>query len=205
MEMPLFTGDYAFAEVVDPATYWDPPVCEVCGAQVGQPLWHGTRALTLRPGNRWKTPGDVIMGGGFWPFVVSRRFFEIWGAEDLQGVGEWQPVQVQGAGDPDYLLPILPPPHIRADLSLMNMRWMRQPTCFYCESGTVLGYDRLVVCATSWDGSDLFELVNRPGEVIVSPRLAEWAGAHEITNFSLVAADERAVDHTLSWKKQSTA
>jgi hypothetical protein len=153
----------------------------------------------------WNTPADLIMGSGFWPFVVSQRFLDLWRARGLAGVDDWKPVQVRGAGDPTYFFPVLPPPHVRADLSSMKMRWMRQPSCSNCESGTVLGYERVVICLDSWDGTDLFELVNRPGEVVASPRLAKWAVEHEISNFALIPANERSVDHTQTWKKEPPA
>jgi hypothetical protein len=83
----------------------------------------------------------------------------------------------------------------------MGIEWLMEPQPDYCRTcgpdgggkgGSSVGYERVVVDASSWTGEDLFYAINQPGVILLSERAREFFERHSFTSARVVECERAA-------------
>ncbi len=205
---PTMTGEWAFADVVEPI-YGDAPSCQSCGAWLGMKTWLPPYRVRLVKGMKSYAPGDVISGPGIGGFIASERFIAEFEHAHLKGVERWEPVSIEGysnywekklkrpAPAGTYKVAILPVPTVRAKWEEMHPRRVPKSElvwvgCAVCgrrprDWGFFKG---VVVDEESWTGADIFELSNAGGRFVVTEAFVKFVAAGKFLGVPLVPAEK---------------
>jgi len=200
----LFGRKWAYADLVDPVNYGEPPRCPVCGGPVGSREWlppHRIKLSSAKP-ERW---GDFVWGAGF-PLLVSERFCDVYESEGLTGVTRFHSAaEIVRAGARRAADLTVPLPVYR----LVDIVWNganqddaasgtvteRAVSCPYCRVGGGEHWqDRIVIEEGSWTGADIFTPRGAPASIMVSERFREVAERHRLKNLWLVPAGQYGYD-----------
>jgi hypothetical protein len=199
LDPPMMVGATAFAEPVD-ATYGDAPTCAVCSKPIGPRRWIPPYKVRLRSGTRTDKPGDSITGPGFDGFLATTNLQAAYIEASLSGVIDWRPVEIVNWSGSPYRLTVLPDPTARADVARMDIEFSRSPDCSNCQQGTIVGYRGVVVDESTWNGDDIFLLMNL-GLLVVTDRFKTIVDENEFTGLSF----EPASNFTPAFARQRPA
>jgi Immunity protein family (Imm11) len=177
------------------------PRCPVCGKFLGMlPLLPPVRVELEAWGPRW---GDVAFGPSD-QLLVSDKLKKLFTEAGLAGFVRFDPVEIvkakrrkPGAGDPpDYWLASIQRSRAALDESASGLVRDEAPTCEECRIGGIIKrVSRIVLRANTWSGEDVFFARGLPGTVLVSERFKRLCEDNDLTNCSLVAAEDFSFDH----------
>lgn len=198
-------ADKAFAltefHPLPPVNRGEAPRCPACGGYIG--------ALPLLPPVRvevetWGTDfGDIAFGPGE-ELLVSNRFWELYQRSGLTGlvdvgsveVAKQQSHQKLGNPAPRYQCCRIARSRAAVDDSTSGLEREQPPTCEECRLGGIIKRARrLFLEPNSWSGEDVFFARGLPGIVFVSERFESFCQENQISNCSLVRAEEFSFDH----------
>lgn len=191
-----FAGPMAYFEETVEANTGGFPTCPSCEAPIGMRAWLQPKKVRLGRGTRTRQAGDLVFGTSR-PFLASSRLVQAWSEEGLTGIDSWDPVEVRGQPKGAWFHPTIPVATVRADQSRMTLTWKQPPTCDHCQQGWWTRFEGLALEAATWQGQDLFYLLNLPGFTLVSSRFARWAEAHDFENLELVPVADFGRDELL--------
>lgn len=176
--------------------------CPQCGGTISMLRWNPPYVIDIRArGRRWADLMDCTAGN----LVVSETFKRIYEDYRLQGISEFWPVETRKvrkrkaltAPIPSYFFAELEPAHVRIDSAASGVRRSEPPTCTLCEQGgTLRRMDRIVIREDTWNGEDVFSLLNSPGHIMASERLRFLCEANNLANVYLVPAEDVRIDYT---------
>jgi len=208
-DLPMMTGDWAFADVIDPK-YGDAPRCPSCGDFIGLLTWLPPYRVRLVKGMKSYEPGDVISGPGMSAgFAASERFITEFERANLKGVERWEPVAIEGydnywekklkrpAPAGSYKLAILPVPTVRAKWEEMHPKplpkrelvWVGCAVCGRSPRAAE-SWKGVVVDDESWTGADIFKLTSLSGHFIVTEAFVKFVAAGKFRGVPLVPAEK---------------
>lgn len=186
---------------VDGSRMGDAPRCHVCGKFLGMlPLLPPVRVELETWGAQW---GDIAFGPGD-QVLVSDKLKKLFSEVGLIGFTNVDPVEIvkakrrkAGIGDPpEYWLASIVRSRAEVDDLASGLVRDEEPTCKECRiGGLIKRLDRIILHADSWSGEDVFFARGLPGTVLVSEQFKLLCDANNLTNCSLISAEDFSFDH----------
>lgn len=179
--------------------------CPVCGMGLGMLSWIPPRRLSVVTYGRPLTDILECAGAGD-AFIVTEKFRQMWEAEGLRGIREFEPVEVvqtrkKALQAPPPLLYYAEPAREgdRLDDAKSGVIRKRGKKCACCGGPSVVRIERIVLDPTSITGNDAFYLMNYNNGVF-SPRAKDAFDRWGITTYGLVRDDEYSRDFRFNQK-----
>jgi len=176
--------------------------CPKCGLAIGMLAWLPPFRVELEMWGR--EFGDIIEVGGN-DLLVSHRFKRLYEEHQLKGLIGFEPVEIvkikRYRRSNDELPEYLKTSAIRSQTCLnqeaSGFEWQdNQPLCPECllpqTSGTLRGYNGLIVKSGSWTGEDIFYPRGSPVYFIVSSRFRDVCVKNELKNVIFLPAERYA-------------
>lgn len=206
LSLPMMTGDFAFADVIDPE-YGDAPQCSSCGEYIGSLKWLPPHRIRLVKGMKSYAPGDIISGPGC-EAMMSDRFIDAFERSGLKGIEHWEPVIIEGynnywekelqrpAPAARFKVAVFPRPTVRVVWEAMHpepideagFQWVGCAVCG--RNPTAYTFRGLVVEEDSWNGADIFHFSNIGGVFGVTEAFGEFVAKEKFRGVPLVPAEE---------------
>jgi hypothetical protein len=176
-------------------TLGDAPRCPNCGLPLGMLTWLPPYRIELiRYGKNW---GDISFGTGY-DLLVSEAFRESWMKEGLQGLDQFDPVEVRRIRPksasrtvPTYYRIHAPISITRIDEARSIVVADRKPTCEYCSGHRIINAIKgFSIDESSWAGEDMFRPRNLSGRLIVTERFKKIVESHRLKNVNLILVED---------------
>ncbi len=216
----LFGTKWAYGLTLPPENYEHATYCPVCHRPAT--LRHLLPPINLKISrshpNGW---GDLLWGAGFF-LMVSKRFKEIYEAEQLSGIeafegpvnilkyGTKKPDQIQGE-KPVYYHIKIPWGGANQDDQLSKLTYLfRSPKdvyCAFCRGETGASHrvqENVIIEKGSWNGDDLFIPRGAPVELMVSEKFRRVVDQYDITNILLIPGEIFSFDgrYLTKWRER---
>lgn len=184
---------FAYADCVDKET-GDFKKCPVCGGGTSTRKWLPPIKIKLSKPKY----GDFIFGA-FSTFMCSQRFKKEYELAGLQGIEEFEPVEIvkvnrkkkDAPGPPLYYLASVMISTVRVDEANSYFNWESEPTCNACRAdGFINGLNGFTIDESTWNNEDLFYAVGLPGTIVVSRRFYDFIKDNGFTNLTLTKTEE---------------
>jgi len=180
----------------------DAPKCPKCGRFIGMLTWFPPFRVELETWGR--EYGDLIEAGGN-DVLVSHRFKHHYETHELKGLMGFEPVEIvrvkrhrkSNADLPEYFKASVVRSQTSIDQEASGFEWQDdQPVCPEClwkqASGTLRGYNSIIIKSGSWAGEDIFCPRGSPVNVIVSSRFRDVCLENQLRNVVFLPADRYA-------------
>ena len=180
------------------------PECQLCGTTTGKLSWLPPYRVELET---WgKVFGDFAFFGAAGDFLVSERFKQIYGQEELSGLSEFAPVEIvkvkryrKPAGNlPRYFKANVVRSGTAVDLAASGYEWSEKPDicpkCLLPKNDCVFKRRKgIIVRPETWEGDDIF-IARGASAFITNGRFREVCLANDVRNAVFIPAEEYGHD-----------
>jgi hypothetical protein len=201
-----FSGQWAYADQMDPVRVGGAVLCPVCREPVTMLRWLPPHRISLSS-NRPDDWGDLLWGAGFL-LMVSGRFKRIFESAGLTGITRFYPpaeIVTQGASideeetikSPEYRLIEIAWNGANQDDPASGIQWGRPERirCGYCRiGGGPRRQERIAVDSSTWSGDDIFTPRGAPVSIMVTEKFRRVAQQAHLTNYWCVPSSRYAYD-----------